>query len=82
MTLKWRASTFGQRFTVVVSTKVSKRATERNRIKRQIRAMLWEHRTEFPDNTDLVILLRPRTPLAARPDLAADLQAGLRAMHR
>lgn len=46
--LRDRLPEAGFRATVVVSTKVSKRATERNRIKRQIREVIRLHASELP----------------------------------
>ena len=46
------------RFAVVVSTKVSKRATKRNRLKRLIREELKSHLKTFPYG-DYIISVRP-----------------------
>lgn len=47
------------RFGIVVSTKISKKATERNRLKRQIRQAARELDKELKPGFDLVILALP-----------------------
>jgi len=45
----WRA-------TVVVSTKVSGKAVERNTVKRRLRAILWQRRLQLKPGYDLIIV--------------------------
>ncbi len=63
----------GQRFAFVVSTKVSKRATVRNRIRRQLRALVAAQMQSFPRDRDYVIMLSSTKPLPGRPELVQDL---------
>jgi ribonuclease P protein component len=44
------------RMTVIVSLKVDKRATKRNRLKRQIRAIFYSHLKEIKPGFDIVIM--------------------------
>lgn len=43
------------RFAIIVSTKTSKKATVRNRVKRQIREIIRLNRTKIRDGHDIVI---------------------------
>jgi len=43
------------RFAVIVSNKISKKSTERNKIKRQIREILKENLSNFKQNNDIII---------------------------
>lgn len=47
------------RFGIVISTKISKKATERNRLKRQIRQALRELDKKLKPGFDLVIMALP-----------------------
>jgi ribonuclease P protein component len=47
------------RYGIVISTKVSKKATERNKLKRQIRAVIKEFDKNLITGFDLVILVSP-----------------------
>jgi ribonuclease P protein component len=47
------------RFGIVVSNKVSKKATLRNRLKRQLRALSYSALKELSSSFDIVILVRP-----------------------
>lgn len=47
------------RFAVVAGTKVSKSAVKRNRVKRQVRAVLEKYLTEFVPGFDVALLVRP-----------------------
>lgn len=49
------------RFGISISQKVSKRATVRNRIKRQLRAACRQLLPQLPNGWDLVIVVRPGT---------------------
>jgi len=47
------------RFGIIVSNKVSKKATTRNLLKRRIRAILLDNLSNFRQNNDIVISLAP-----------------------
>ncbi len=47
------------RFGVVAGTKVSKRATIRNRLKRQIRAIIRQNYNKIRNGYDMIIIIRP-----------------------
>ena len=47
------------RFGIVVSTKVSKKAVERNKIKRQIRTIIKEKQYKTDNNYDIIIITLP-----------------------
>ena len=47
------------RFGIIISTKISKKATERNRLKRQIRQAARELNKELKPGFDLVIMALP-----------------------
>ncbi len=72
LTLKYyvRRDQNERRFAVVVSTKVSKRATVRNQLRRQLRALLRTHTRALPAHTNFLLILRPRTPLPTWKELA------------
>lgn len=46
------------RFTVVVGTKVSKKAVVRNKIKRQIRAIIYKQLPKFKPGFDLMFMVK------------------------
>lgn len=47
------------RFGIVVSNKVSKKATLRNRLKRQLRSLIFLNLSRFEKPLDVVIITRP-----------------------
>jgi ribonuclease P protein component len=49
------------RFAVIVGSKVSKSAVDRNRLKRQIRAILQKHVDSFAGGFDVMLLTRKET---------------------
>ncbi len=49
----------GSRFGLVISTKVSKKAVARNRLRRQIRAILRAHLTDIKPGFDVVLIAKP-----------------------
>lgn len=57
------------RFAVVVGVKVSKKAVVRNRVRRQIRAMIESRLTEIKPGFDVVLLVRPDAAKATREEL-------------
>ncbi len=52
------------RFCIVISTKISKKAVVRNRIKRQIRAIIHKNLSNISQNYDFVILTKPTITIA------------------
>jgi ribonuclease P protein component len=48
------------RFGLVISAKVSKKAVRRNRLRRQIRAILHRHWAEIKPGLDVIIIARPK----------------------
>lgn len=63
----------GARFTVVVSTRVSKNATQRNRLKRLIREFIRLHLKNFRPG-DYVVSLRPQALNLAGKELVLSLE--------
>ena len=49
-----------QRFTVLVSKKVSKKAVDRNKIKRILREAIKKNQKIFPSNSDSVLYTQPK----------------------
>jgi len=62
------------RATVVVGTKVEKRSTKRNLIKRRLRAVLESKISNFKIALDLVVLAQPEAVGRKQADLAAALE--------
>lgn len=58
-TIRFLAKSGAARFTVVVSTKVSKRAVKRNRLKRVVREFIRLNLSRFRDG-DYAVILKPR----------------------
>lgn len=48
------------RFGLVISHKVAKKAVRRNRLRRQIRAILRRHWAEIKPGLDIIIIARPK----------------------
>ncbi|OGY49480.1 MAG: ribonuclease P protein component [Candidatus Buchananbacteria bacterium RIFCSPHIGHO2_02_FULL_45_11b] len=61
------------RFAVVVSTKISKKATIRNRLKRQTREILRLNREKIKDGFDLIISVQNRALGRDYEELKTDL---------
>ena len=58
--LKYKKNNYSvSRFGFVVSTKISKKATERNLIKRRLRAIVQKERANIVPGYDIVMLTRP-----------------------
>jgi ribonuclease P protein component len=57
--IKFLPSSKPPRFTVVVSTKVFKKAVARNRLKRVVREYLRKHLTKFPGG-DYMVIFKPK----------------------
>jgi len=47
------------RFAVIVSNKISNKATVRNKIRRRVKAVLWENLSNFSRNIDIIITVLP-----------------------
>ncbi|PIS04843.1 MAG: ribonuclease P protein component [Candidatus Buchananbacteria bacterium CG10_big_fil_rev_8_21_14_0_10_42_9] len=47
------------RFGVVVSSKVAKKAVARNKLKRQLRVIIYKHLTQVKTGFDVVVVARP-----------------------
>jgi ribonuclease P protein component len=63
-TIRFLPATKAVRFTVVVSTKVSKKAVARNRLKRIIREYIRKNLQRFK-NGDYVVILKPKAAAIA-----------------
>lgn len=66
------------RATVIVSTRVSKKATERNRLKRRVRVVLRDLLTQTKGTHDIVIIAQPKAVAIDFSQLAAALTAGFK----
>ena len=66
------------RFGVVVSGKVSKKATERNRIKRKITEIIRKDFADFKGGFDFLILAKPESLSKKSDNLKKDLMSILR----
>lgn len=63
--------TGGNRFGVVTSKKVGK-AVKRNRVKRQIRAIIEKTKNEIPGNHDIIVIARHHIFGASSQELEKD----------
>ena len=61
------------RFAIVIGKKISKKAVIRNRLRRQISAILYEELKKFKINYDLIILVRPNIINKKRDEIKEDL---------
>jgi ribonuclease P protein component len=76
--LRWRTTSgAGARLGLAVSRKVSKRAVERNRIKRVVRESFRARREGLPP-LDILVIARSSAAAAPNPELFADLGFGWR----
>jgi ribonuclease P protein component len=76
--LRWRnTSEAGARLGLAVSRKVSKRAVERNRIKRIVRESFRAGREGLPP-LDILVIARASAAVTPNPELIADLGLGWR----
>lgn len=76
-TLKYLPEGDAPRFTVVASTKVSKRAVKRNRLKRIIRQVLRLNLNKLPLG-DYVLMLKPKAGLVPEAELLKSLMEFLK----
>jgi ribonuclease P protein component len=73
LTLAVRATQDPPRLGCAISAKAVPDATDRNRIRRQIRESFRQHRAQLPA-LDIVMLARPGAARAANPELRAALE--------
>jgi len=66
------------RFAVVVSIKVAKKATARNRLKRQLREILRLMRTDVTTGYDVVVLARAGIEKSSREELRRAVETAFR----
>ena len=65
------------RFAVIVSAKISKKATIRNRLKRQVREIIRSVRPRFKDGHDVLIYLRSQALQKKYQQLTEEFLASL-----
>ncbi len=70
--------TANSRFAFVVSNKVSKKATKRNKIRRQSREIIRDNLSKFNTNNDIIIILFDRALDKEYLELKTDLESILR----
>ena len=63
----------GNRFSVVVTTKVSKKATVRNRLKRQVKEIVRLNSAKLKQGTDFIIMVNSPALAKSYQDLEKDL---------
>ncbi|NMC51376.1 ribonuclease P protein component [Candidatus Kuenenbacteria bacterium] len=61
------------RFGIIISTNISKKATVRNLLKRRIRAIIKKHLSEFKDGFDIVIIAKISSVLLSYSELEQEL---------
>ncbi len=66
------------RFGIIISSKVSKQATIRNKIKRQIRATIKEYLSSMKSGYDVVIICLPGAVGVEHKDIKIDLDRQFR----
>lgn len=57
------------RFCIIVSTHISKKAVVRNRVKRQLRAIIYKNLGQIKNNYDFIILTKPAVTVAKFQEL-------------
>lgn len=72
-TLRFRASEAPTRIGFVVSTKIYKRAHDRNRTKRRLREAIRLLQASWPEKQDILIIARPEARDAAFEDIKANV---------
>lgn len=79
VTIKYKKNTLGvSRFAIVAGLKVSKKAVERNRLKRQARAIIHEQLANIMPGIDIGILLKKEALTAPRDELKTQIIKGLK----
>ena len=73
-----RGDKYPSRFGFVVSTKVSKKAVTRNRIRRRLQAIIRENRPNINLGLDVVILTNPQVLLSSYEDMRSIFTTVLR----
>ncbi|TSC56497.1 MAG: ribonuclease P protein component [Parcubacteria group bacterium Gr01-1014_18] len=74
LTLRFRKTENSfSRFSVIVSTKVSKRAVDRNRLRRQVREILRKSWDRVPLGFDFMVIIKPGKKIATSDALAKEL---------
>lgn len=73
-TLRWRRN-FGtcSRFGFIVANTISKKATQRNTIRRRFRERVRKNIEEFPYTADIAIIVRPKALGATSMEIEAEL---------
>lgn len=66
------------RFCIVISTKISKKAVVRNKVKRQLRAIIHKNLDQIKNNYDFVILTKPAVTVTNYQDLEKTFQVLLK----
>lgn len=66
------------RFAIVVSTKVAKKATARNRLKRQLREIIRLMRADVATGYDVVVLARDGIKKSSREELQRAVETAFR----
>lgn len=66
------------RFSVIISNKFSKKATERNQYRRQIKAVLLDNFSNFRENIDLIITVLPAIKKLDFVGIKAELEKQLK----
>jgi len=69
------------RFGIIVSTKISKKAVERNKIKRQIREILRKELRKIKENIECVIITRPEILNKKYREIEQSIQNNLRRLN-
>ncbi|MBI5369899.1 ribonuclease P protein component [Candidatus Uhrbacteria bacterium] len=70
------------RFAVAVGTKVSKKAVVRNRLRRQIRAILFKHLSAITPGYDFLVMVKKESIGKTSKELETDLVKTLRGRAR
>lgn len=61
------------RFSVIVSNKISKKATERNKLRRRIKAVISKNLSKFRKNNDIIIITLDHSKKLQFGELAENL---------
>lgn len=69
------------RFGIIVSNKISKKATARNKIKRRVREIIRKNLDNFGQNYDMIITVMSPVAELDFAGTMAELEAGLRKAH-